>query len=134
MIVPMSHALRLAVASFAALALTHGAWAESKKPTTRPKEDPKKTEKKADDSKYAATITIKNISFNPETVTIKKGQTVRWVNNDNRDHSIMAKDQSFKSGDLKNGETFEFTFKEAGTFDYICVLRPRMLATIVVEE
>ena len=28
----------------------------------------------------------------------------------------------------------EFKFTEAGTFDYICVLRPRMLGQIIVKE
>ena len=79
-------------------------------------------------------IIIEDTQFKPDEVTIKKGQTVRWLNKDNRDHSILAKDQSFKSGNLRNGEKFEFTFKEAGTFDYICMLRPRMLGQIIVKE
>ncbi len=79
-------------------------------------------------------ITIEDAQFKPDEVTIKKGQTVRWTNKDNRDHIIMAKDQSFKSDNLRPKDTFEFTFKEAGTFDYICVYRPRMLGQIKVTE
>lgn len=90
-------------------------------------------EKKKEQAKPTV-VTISNIQFNPDTVTIKKGQTVRWDNKDNRDHSILARDQSFKSGTLKNGESFEHTFKEAGTFDYYCILRPRMLGTVTVTE
>lgn len=79
-------------------------------------------------------ITIEDTQFKPDEVTIKVGQTVRWTNKDNRDHIIMAKDQSFKSENLRPKDTFEFKFKEAGTFDYICVYRPRMLGQIKVEE
>jgi plastocyanin len=79
-------------------------------------------------------ITIEDTQFKPDEVTIKKGQTVRWTNKDNRDHIIMAKDQSFKSENLRNGEKFEFKFTEVGTFDYICVYRPRMLGQVKVEE
>jgi plastocyanin len=79
-------------------------------------------------------ITIEDTQFKPDEVTIKKGQTVRWTNKDNRDHIIMAKDQSFKSENLRPGEKFEHKFTEPGTFDYICVYRPRMLGQIKVEE
>lgn len=79
-------------------------------------------------------VTIEDTSFRPDEITIKVGQTVRWINKDNRDHIILAKDQSFKSENLKNGEKFEHKFTEAGTFDYICVYRPRMLGQVKVEE
>lgn len=79
-------------------------------------------------------ITIEDTQFKPDEVTIKKGQTVRWTNKDNRDHLIMAKDQSFKSENLRPGEKFEHKFTEPGTFDYICVYRPRMLGQVKVEE
>lgn len=79
-------------------------------------------------------VTIEDTQFKPDEITIKVGQTVRWTNKDNRDHIIMAKDQSFKSENLKHGEKFEHKFTEAGTVDYICVYRPRMLGQVKVEE
>jgi plastocyanin len=89
---------------------------------------------RADPKQDKVEITIEDTQFKPDEVTIKKGQTVRWTNKDNRDHIIMAKDQSFKSENLRPGEKFEHKFTEVGTFDYICVYRPRMLGQVKVEE
>lgn len=77
------------------------------------------------------TIIIKDFSFSPKVMTIKKGTTVTWINNDSPTHNI--KGDAFKSMDLKTGDTFEFTFNETGTFDYICGLHPKMTGTIIVE-
>ena len=88
--------------------------------------------KKAKDAD--ATVTMKRMQFVPEEVTIKKGQTVQWINNDDRDYLIVADDQSWKSDNLRPKETFEHTFKEAGTFGYKNMLRPRSTGTITVTE
>jgi plastocyanin len=39
----------------------------------------------------------------------------------------------FDSGTLAQGETFEFTFEEAGEFDFFCSVHPDMTGTITVE-
>ena len=90
-----------------------------------------KDKEKAD--KDVIQVSIVDLSFRPDPVTITVGQSVRWTNNDDRDYLIMAKDQSFKSGNLRPKETFDHTFKEAGSFDYMDVMRPRVTGTVVVE-
>jgi len=79
------------------------------------------------------TVKIQKNAFSPAKVTVGKGDTVRWTNDDDRDHKVAAKDGSFSSGNLKPGDTFEHTFKKAGTFDYADEYRPRMKGTVVVE-
>lgn len=90
-------------------------------------------EKKKPD-KPDATVTMKRTQFVPEAVTIKKGQTVRWENKDDRDYLIKADDDSFKSDNLRPKDTFDHTFKEAGTFGYKNVIRMRESGTITVED
>ncbi|CZQ80353.1 cupredoxin [Trichococcus palustris] len=77
------------------------------------------------------TIIIKNFDFSPKEMTIKKGTTLTWINKDGPTHNIVG--DAFKSGDLKTGDTFEFTFNETGTFAYHCGLHPNMTGTIIVE-
>lgn len=90
---------------------------------------------KSDKDKAAKTkVEMKRMQFIPEEVTIKKGGTVQWVNNDDRDYLIVADDQSWKSDNLRPKETFEHTFKTAGTFGYKNMLRPRSTGTITVTE
>lgn len=82
-------------------------------------------------SASASTVNIQNFAFNPATLSIKKGSTVTWTNNDSVPHQI--KSATFNSGQLSNGQSFSFTFNGVGTFDYSCAIHPSMLGKIIVE-
>jgi plastocyanin len=63
------------------------------------------------------------------------GTTVTWTNLDGADHTVTQNGgQVFKSPDLATGATFEVTFDEAGTYQYICKFHPAMRGTITVED
>ena len=76
-------------------------------------------------------ISIENFSFSPGTVIIKQGETVTWTNKDSTTHTV--KSDSFNSQDIAQGETYQFTFKEKGSFNYSCGIHPSMTGKIVVE-
>lgn len=76
-------------------------------------------------------VTMKNFSFSPAEITIKKGDTVTWTNEDTATHDVAG--TSFKSGNMKKGDTFSYTFNETGTFDYVCSFHASMKGTIIVE-
>lgn len=76
-------------------------------------------------------INIENFSFSPNTLTVKKGMAVTWTNNDSAPHTI--KSAAFNSEVLNKGQSFSFTFNEAGTFNYYCSLHPAMTGEIIVE-
>ena len=74
-----------------------------------------------------------SFGFNPATLTIKAGTTVIWKNVSSVPHTVTSDDgQTFDSGNLAVGGTFQFTFKSAGTYSYHCNIHPYMRATIVV--
>ena len=80
-------------------------------------------------------VTMKDVSYSPKELKIKKGDTVVWTNADERDHTVTADDdKSFKSGNIADGETFKQKFDKPGRYKYHCEYHPRMKATIVVEE
>jgi plastocyanin len=79
-------------------------------------------------------VTIKGMKFTPQTLQIQVGDTVRWTNSDDRDHTVTAADKSFKSGNLRSGDTFDHTFEGAGKFTYSCSYHPRMKGTVHVSE
>ncbi len=87
--------------------------------------------KKADD---AVVVSMKNKKFDSNKITIKVGQTVKWENEDEHDHTVVADDGSFKSENIGSGESYSFTFKKAGKYAYTCTYHPRMKGTIVVKE
>jgi plastocyanin len=79
-------------------------------------------------------VSMKEIKFNPASVTVKAGQTVTWTNNDTVGHDVTGDD--FNSGDpggLQNGDTFAHTFDKAGTFDYVCTVHPGMEGSVTVK-
>jgi plastocyanin len=79
-------------------------------------------------------VSMEGIEFNPGELTVGVGDTVTWTNNDSVGHDVTA--DSFSSGDaggMGPGDTFEHTFDEAGTFDYVCTVHPGMEGTVVAE-
>ena len=63
-------------------------------------------------------------TFSPSTVTVKVGQTVRWVWKGGS-HNVVSgtgctEDGKFKSGATQAGGTWDHTFETAGTFAYYC--------------
>lgn len=77
------------------------------------------------------TVTIKDFIFSPNSLTVKKGTKVTWINEDSVVHDVKA--DTFKSDSLNKGDKYKFTFNEKGTFDYICGIHPSMTGKIVVE-
>ena len=80
-------------------------------------------------------ITITNYSFQPGTLTVRKGSTVTWVNKDGDVHTIKSTDgsEAFASPALDSGSQFAFTFHRAGTYHYVCSVHPYMHGVIVVR-
>ena len=82
-----------------------------------------------------AQVSMKDIKFNPSTVTIKAGGTVTWTNDDSVGHDVTADD--FSSGDpggLNGGDTYSHAFKKAGAYDYVCSVHPGMKGTVKVKK
>ncbi|RXA21793.1 copper-binding protein [Methanosarcina sp. MSH10X1] len=77
-------------------------------------------------------VTIEDSAFNPQSVEISAGDTVRWTNRDSVDHSATG--PTFNSGIIAPGQSFEFLFTDAGTYNYNCSIHPSMEGTVVVRE
>lgn len=78
-------------------------------------------------------VAIASFAFGPDELTIPVGTTVTWTNEDSAPHTATAEDGSFDSGRLERGDSFSYTFEEAGEFAYFCDIHPNMKATITVE-
>jgi len=103
-----------------------------------------------DKNEPAVVIGMTNtLNFDPDTVRIKVGQTVRWENNSLLVHSVTAdpsketKESSaslpdgakpFDSGMMDPKQTFEHTFKVAGTYNYFCIPHEAMMTGVVIVE
>jgi plastocyanin len=80
-----------------------------------------------------ATITISNFQFTGAT-SVAVGEELTVVNEDSVPHSWTSDDDVFDSGQLGQGENFEFTFEEPGEYTFFCVIHPdAMTGSITVE-
>lgn len=78
----------------------------------------------------AASISIAGFSFQPGEVTIAKGGTVTWTNDDGTAHTVKFADS--ESSALQKGSTYSKKFDSAGTFDYGCGIHPSMKGKVIV--
>ena len=80
-------------------------------------------------------VSMKDIKFNPGTVTIKAGGKVTWTNDDSVGHDVTADDfESGSPGGIDGGSTYSHTFKKPGTYDYVCSVHPGMKGTVKVTK
>ncbi|HTD32154.1 MAG TPA: cupredoxin family copper-binding protein [Candidatus Elarobacter sp.] len=80
-----------------------------------------------------AVVHIKNFAYAPETVTIRPGQSVRFVEDDETPHTVTASDGSFDSGNLDKGKSWTHVFPKEGTFAYFCAYHTYMKGKVVVK-
>jgi plastocyanin len=81
-----------------------------------------------------STIHIKNFAYVPATVTIRPGQTVRFVEDDDAPHTVTATDKSFDSGNLNQKDSWRHTFTAEGTYTYFCAYHPYMKGNVIVAK
>lgn len=82
----------------------------------------------------ATEIKIEDFAYSPKTITIKKGTTLTWTNQDSVAHTVTGEDGGPDSELLDQGETYSYTFNEAGSFAYFCKPHPEMQATVIVTD
>ncbi len=83
------------------------------------------------------TITYKGFAVSPKTLTVKKGTTVTWTNQDEADHDVTpdVETADFKTSELfGKGGTYKVTFNTPGTYSFYCSPHPYMKGTIEVTE
>jgi len=78
-------------------------------------------------------VSIKNFAFTSNNISVTKGTTIKWTNNDGVTHTVTADDGSFDSGSLTNGASFSHTFSTAGTYTYHCSIHTTMTGTVTVQ-
>ena len=79
-------------------------------------------------------IEIKDFAFNPQTITVKSGEKITWINRDEEPHTIVSVEKQFKkSSALDTDQEFTITAGAPGTYTYYCSVHPKMTGTIVIQ-
>jgi plastocyanin len=86
---------------------------------------------------------LTDTAYQPNPIQVSVGNTVTWTNNDSQPHTVTSgsngqPDNKFNSSPnfsplLNPGQTFSFTFTQAGNYPYFCMLHPNMVGTVSVS-
>jgi len=78
-------------------------------------------------------VTMDGFAFKPQTLRIKRGDTVTWSNKDIVDHTATSANPAFDSKAIHPGGRWTWTATQAGQYKYVCAFHPNMTAVIDVE-
>lgn len=78
-------------------------------------------------------VSIEGMQFSPATLTVRRGDTVTWVNKDLVPHTATALSRTFDSGAIAAGASWTYTVGEAGSIAYTCLFHPTMQGTLVAQ-
>jgi plastocyanin len=65
-------------------------------------------------------VEVVDIDFRIKAITVPVGTTVTWNYDANLPHTVTSDTGLFNSGTMGEGDSFSYTFDEAGTFPYFC--------------
>jgi plastocyanin len=81
-----------------------------------------------------ATIVMRGLRFEPESATLRAGQSVRFVNKDTTAHTIIQDvgarsgiAASIDSGRILPGEAFTFVARKPDKIAFVCELHPTVM-------
>jgi plastocyanin len=85
-------------------------------------------------------VSLANVQFDPKDVTVNAGDTITFTNDESIPHDVHKTSgpgddfASGPNGGMQEGDTFELTLDEPGTYEYVCnVHAPGMAGTITVK-
>lgn len=86
-------------------------------------------------------VKISTTGFSPQNITIKTGESVTWVNEDNESHQVNSAVHPTHQvypplnsvGLLKAGEKKSLNFPDAGSYKYHDHLNPSLTGSVTVE-
>ena len=80
-----------------------------------------------------ATVTQVDKAFAEKEISVGRGATVHFVNNDSVKHNILIKKLDFNSGLQSPGDSVAVTFDKSGKFKVRCGIHPKMKMKVVVN-
>jgi plastocyanin len=79
------------------------------------------------------TVTIQGMRFQPERLTVERGDTIVWVNKDLVPHTATSEAGRFDSQTIETEKSWRFTARTKGEFPYVCTFHPTMKAMLGVK-
>jgi plastocyanin len=87
----------------------------------------------AGESPKTHTVTIENMQFDPQTLTVQRGDRVVWRNKDLFPHTATADSKAFDSKAIESNNSWTYAATQAGEYAYLCTLHPTMKGRLIVR-
>ena len=81
----------------------------------------------------AEQVKITDSGFQPATLTVAPGTTIRWTNEGKTPHTVTSDKDDWGSNEIAPGGEFSATFTKPGTFEYHCKRDKDMKGKVVVK-
>jgi plastocyanin len=82
---------------------------------------------------HAHTVTIEGMRFSPQTLRVRRGDRITWVNKDPFPHTVTATGGKFDSHRIAAGGAWTYVARQAGEYHYACTLHVDMKGTLQVR-
>jgi plastocyanin len=79
------------------------------------------------------TVTIEGLQFRPQTLTVRRGDRVRWINKDLFPHTVTASDKAFDSRSIAANASWTYVARKPGDYAYACTFHPTMKGMLIVQ-
>ena len=79
------------------------------------------------------TVVIQFFQFKPQTIDVKPGDEVEFVNRDLLEHTATAGNNAFDSKSIKGGQSWKWKAGEPGQYAYVCAFHSNMKGVINVK-
>ena len=81
----------------------------------------------------ARMVIIENLQFNPQSLTVKSGERITWINKDLFPHTATADARAFDSRAIAPNASWTWVARNPGTYTYVCTFHPTMNGTVTVQ-
>ena len=80
-----------------------------------------------------ASVFVRDFTYGPQQLTIRRGATVRWHFADSQNHDVTLADgpEGFASPWLRRGDKYSHTFQKPGTYLLHCSLHSAQMSQVV---
>lgn len=92
----------------------------------------------AEQGTSTTTVDMENNQFDPSSIEVEPGETIKFVNKDSVTHTVHITDQDgndvFGNTEVQPGENITVTIEEEGTYNLNCEIHAGMDGTIGVGQ